>query len=244
MIPRAIWSAQVPPGQHRVLLALWNHAHPWREGDGEWFVWPSVASLAAMLGLQERAVYGRLADLEAGGWIARDTNEGRLGWRLLPSWAPKVVGDATSPPSAGEQLGLFEALPELEPAAAGGPAGPEPTPPESAPVDDLWTATVPDCTDVLDDCKNVQSLPLLEKKFEKKGAGARSFADYERARALRAPKLARVTGDVLVDGVRVDRWEEEAFRRAGADGVREDRRRRLAPEQIAAGALAWLRRAK
>ena len=238
MIPDEIWSAQVPAGQHRVLLALWDHAHPWRPGDGEWFVWPSAATLAARLGLQERAVYARLADLERGGWIVRSTNQGRLGWRLLsgqPGPAELPLPPVLPTPEP-EQLGLF--------GSGGGDAASEAA---AAPVDNLCTPAKADCTNQQRDCTVVQPLPLQEQKSEQKRAAARTFVDYERQRAaaLRAPAMARVRGDVFVDGRRVDRWEQEAWERGGEDAVRADRRDRLQPEQIAANAmeaLAWIQR--
>lgn len=234
MIPDEIWSAQVPAGQHRVLLALWNHAHPWRPGDGEWFVWPSAATLAARLGLQERAVYARLADLERGGWITRSTNQGRLGWRLRVGEPP--APEAAAPAAEPEQLGLFGPGETSTAQAARSPS-----------VDNLCTPPTPDCTNQQDDCTVVHSLPLQEQKSEQKRAAARTFVDYERQRAatLRAPAMVRVRGDVMVDGRRVDRWEQEAWERGGEEAVRADRRDRLQPEQIAANAmeaLAWIQR--
>lgn len=89
MIPTEVWRSQVGPGQHRVLLALWDYAHGWRQGDGEWFVWPEIGTLAAKIGIKVRALYARLAGLESAGLIAREWSADldRYGWRLTISTA-------------------------------------------------------------------------------------------------------------------------------------------------------------
>lgn len=119
MIPATAWRAssigptRLGPGAHRVLLALWDHAHGWRPGDGEWPVYPSVAALASKLGVGTRAVYGCLTTLEATGWIRPSwiAEVKRHGWLLstMPVQpkpaAPEAVGDAPAPIDA-RQLGL------------------------------------------------------------------------------------------------------------------------------------------
>lgn len=135
MISTAAWSASdrskwgkqaVGPGIHRVLLALWNHAHDWAEGEGiaEWFVWPSVSTIGARFGLGDDAVRRCLRELAARGWLRPDTNEGRRGWWLR-----------ADPTPAAPQLELF-AADVTEPTAVDAPTvAPEVAPP----VDNLCT---------------------------------------------------------------------------------------------------------
>lgn len=114
MLSKSAWSASdrtkwgkqaVGPGQHRVLMALWDHAHGWREGDGDWFVWPAIGRIAARFGLTDDAVRRCLRELAARGWLRSDTSEGNRGWWLH-----------VQPREDSPQLELFASVPG-EPAA-------------------------------------------------------------------------------------------------------------------------------
>lgn len=92
MLPDPIWRAQLNPGPHRILLALWDYAG-WRPGCGDtWaFVWPSVETIASKLGTTASTVYRGLAQLRREGWIAQAQEQvkskgvttTRAGWRLF-----------------------------------------------------------------------------------------------------------------------------------------------------------------
>lgn len=234
MIPHSVWNAQLPAGQHRVLLALWDFAHAWREGDGEWFVWPRVATVAEKLGLGQRAVHARLAELEARGWLRRDVSGTRLGWRLVPSLSAPGLAVVPQDQALPEQLGF--GFDDPAPGAANET--------RVFPVDKPSPQAPTTRTPVQRQCTIVQSPPLLEQKSEQKRLTPRSFEDFERERSRGTCVPARTSGaaDPVVDGRRVDRWEQEAWENGGADGVRRQRAGVLPAEAIGALAQSWLRK--
>jgi hypothetical protein len=109
---RKKWGRQaVGVGQHRVLLALWDHAHGWRTGSGDWFVWPAVGTIATVFGLTDDAVRRCLRELTARGWIRPDVNDGRRGWwlRETPTVDPpqlELFASVPSEPAAVDNLGM------------------------------------------------------------------------------------------------------------------------------------------
>lgn len=231
MIPESVWSAQLPAGQHRILLALWDFAHAWREGDGEWFVWPRVATLADKLGLGQRTVHARLAELEAAGWVRRDTAGARLGWRLVPSLKRPQLAAAADPAVEETQLGF--SFMDVPAGAANGA--------ELAPVDKPCTSSPSERTPVHGKCTIVQSPPLQEHGSEQKRLAPRSFEDFERQRASARALPRNATTSRLVDGRRVDRWEQEAWSQGGDDAVRQQRALCLSSDTIGQLAETWLR---
>jgi hypothetical protein len=73
MIPRSIFSAKIHPNTLVLLLLLWDFAgSPDGDADGT-FVWPSLQTLQDTLGCSRAAVYRRIADLIAAGYIERAT---------------------------------------------------------------------------------------------------------------------------------------------------------------------------
>ena len=149
MIPSTIWNASgisaqpLGSGPHRVLMNLWDYAHKWQQGDAEAFVWPSVDTLAARIGIGVRAVYASLATLEAEGCIrrARDAARGVIGWVLSAVRAAAVacVELEHEPELDDAQLAFAWALDEVKPEPSSTPV-PECTPVHCRPVD-LCTAT-------------------------------------------------------------------------------------------------------
>jgi len=171
MLPKSAWSASdrakwgkqaAGVGQHRVLMALWDHAHGWREGDGDWFVWPSIDTICAHLGVKRSAVYHALAELRRRGWLEPAWNGGHRGWWLLP-----VPIDRTS----GAQLDLFASEPDAVGAV------------DNLGTDEIAASESPDWRSRIPDCASSTG---TKKEPPADDDTTRAWLDYEveRVRAL------------------------------------------------------------
>lgn len=109
--PREHFRAPVDDGARLLLVLLWTYAAP---DDEHAFVWPTIATLAEVLGVPERTVYRRLATLRRAGLVRRCRQARRWSDRTwsFHGWSLRAVeGGEAIDPDADVRLPPIEETP-------------------------------------------------------------------------------------------------------------------------------------